>query len=261
MHGAPQVDPIAKIGCGPYAKPIYGQPIKLPRASRMSYAEYASHESRREWQTADQLALFSRNPRLWQQVQVGISDEPRPCAPSPAATLILEGRAEFENIVSTSRHGREYLACCEMCRVAVEEHEHAMPLLQDGRPNLVVRRTIRGVKCQGWADYIGPRGIVALEVVDCLSLLEEPAAHAPILARLALIRLMLRIDGGERLPARIIGVEIDGAHRCGVWHVTNNHIDRFEQRAFDSAEMVRQSKMDGHFPTLYERVRTIGGAA
>ena len=233
------------------------------------------------------LGDFRRSPALYHKKVTGEippSDSPALALGRAAHTLILEGRAAFDEEFRVSNgplnpktgeaYGRLTKAyrewADEQTRAVVSErdfgflvklqksvwlHKAASELLTEGFAEGVVRRGYRGVPCQIRCDWMCPAGLVDLKTCDSLDYFEGAARALGYVHQMAFYRAILREATGETLPVHFIAVEKSEPLRCGVWRLADAVLDEAERQNESAIARLLECRRTDTWPTGFEEVR------
>ncbi len=235
------------------------------------------------------LADFRRSPILYRKKTTGEiapSDSPALALGRAAHTLILEGRAAFDeeylvsdgpkNPKTGEPYGRTTKAFAEwsaaQTKAVVPEREFglmlklqkavwlnhaASELLSEGFAEGVVRRVHRDVPCQIRCDWVCPGGLVDLKTCDCLDYFEGSARALGYISQMAFYRAILREAGCGTLPVHLIAVEKSEPLRCGVWRIADAALDEAESRNDAAIDRLLECRRTDAWPTGFEDVRIL----
>lgn len=251
--------------------------------------EYHADARAGKYLSSHLLADFRRSPVLFHKKLAGEippSDSPALALGRAAHTLILEGRAAFdeEYVVSDGPtnpktgepFGRLTKAYAEwasaQAKVVVPEREFgflvklqksvwfnraASELLAEGFAEGVVRRVYRDTPCQIRCDWFGPAGLVDLKTCDCLDYFEGSARALGYIEQMAFYRAILREAGCGTVPVHFVAVEKSEPLRCGVWRVADAALDDAERRNEAAIARLLECKRTDTWPTGFEDVRIL----
>lgn len=235
------------------------------------------------------LGDFRHSPLLYHKKLTGEippSDSPALALGRAAHTLILEGRAAFDeeylvsdgptNPKTGEPFGRLTKAYAEWAaaqsRPVIAEkdfgflvklqrsvwmHKAASSLLAEGFAEGVVRRDYCGTPCQIRCDWFCPDGLVDLKTCDCLDHFEGAARALGYISQMAFYRAVLREATDETVPVHFVAVEKAEPLRCGVWRVADAALDEAERQNEAAIARLLECRRTDVWPGGYEDVRLL----
>ncbi|MDD5697386.1 MAG: PD-(D/E)XK nuclease-like domain-containing protein [Victivallaceae bacterium] len=247
------------------------------------------HAKRDRFLSSHSLADFRKCPELFHKKETGaIIDEDRPAyvIGRAAHSLILEGRDKFdaEYIVGEpvnpntgkpyGKNTQAYQSWLEeqdkavispsdfdfirRLQTAVQLHNMAAELLQDGIAESVIRAEYCGVPCQIRMDFFHKtNGIIDLKTCDNLDYFEADARRFQYVYQAAFYRAILREASGENHPFHLIAVEKHEPFRCGVWRISDESLDLAEVENAAAIGRLQKCRAENLWPTGYEEIRII----
>jgi hypothetical protein len=143
-------------------------------------------------------------------------------------------------------------------QVAVELHNKASRLLEDGIAEGVVRIKYCGVPCQIRMDFFNEElGLIDLKTCDDLTWSESDARRFGYVYQLAFYRAVLREASKIKYPVHIIAVEKKEPFRCGVWKISNEALDLAKMENVAAIERLKKCRAENIWPTGYEEIRIL----
>ncbi len=247
------------------------------------------HSKRGEFLSSHMLGDFRKCPELFRKKEAGQikdGDKPAYAIGRAAHCLILEGKDVFHsqyivgqaiNEKTGKAYGKNTLAYQEWIadqekevispsnfgfisrlQVAVELHNEAARLLENGIAEGVIRAGYRGIPCQIRMDFFGERhGLVDLKTCDDLTWFESDARRFGYVYQLAFYRAVLREVSKIKYPVHIIAVEKKEPFRCGVWKVSDQALDYAEMENVAAIERLKKCRAENIWPTGHEGIRII----
>lgn len=251
--------------------------------------EYHADARAGKYLSSHLLADFRRSPILYRKKTTGeiaSSDSPALALGRAAHTLILEGRAAFDEqyIVSdgptnpktgepfgrmTKAHAewsaaqtKTVIGECDFgflvkLQRSVWLNRAASELLSEGFAEGVVRRVYHEMPCQIRCDWFGPAGLVDLKTCDCLDYFEGSARALGYISQMAFYRAILREAGCGTLPVHLIAVEKSEPLRCGVWRIADAALEEAESRNDAAIDRLLECRRTDAWPTGFEDVRIL----
>lgn len=247
------------------------------------------HAKRDRFLSSHALGDFRKCPELFHKKETGdIIDEDHPAyiIGRAAHSLILEGREKFdaEYIVGepinpntgkpygkTTQAYQNWLETQDKAvispsdfdfirrlQTAVQLHNLAAELLQDGIAEGVIRAEYRSVPCQIRMDFFNEsHGIIDLKTCDNLDYFEADARRFQYIYQAAFYRAVLREASGENYPFHLIAVEKHEPFRCGVWRISDESLDLAEVENTAAIGRLQKCRAENLWLTGYEEPRIL----
>jgi len=249
----------------------------------------AYHAKASRFLSSHALGEFRRCPLLYRRRKLGLVPDRDSAAYQvgrAAHTLILEGREAFAETYAiggpvnprtgkpygpgtkafadwAASTGREALddtqaSLVERMADGVSAHEEASRLLAAGIAERVVRATRQSVPCQAridWISFAGDGRLVDLKTCEDLDRFERDARRFAYPHQVAFYREVLAEGCGTRLPVSIVAVEKQEPHRCGLWHLAEQLLERCTHENDAAIERLKRCERDDRWPTGFETPR------
>jgi hypothetical protein len=143
-------------------------------------------------------------------------------------------------------------------QVAVNQHNVAAELLQDGIAEGVIRINYCGMPCQIRMDFFNPAcGIIDLKTCDNLDFFEFDARRYQYIHQAAFYRAVLREASGKNFPFILIAVEKQQPFRCGVWRICDEALNSAKAENKAAIERLKKCRTDNNWPSGYEEIRLL----